>query len=67
MRRHGLFLLAAFLVAVLSGLGGCDKNAPAANLGLAGALAQEIFLLAVNRNSMGGSATLSTSRWTVRN
>ena len=37
MRRHGLFLLAAFLVAVLSGLGGCDKNAPAANLGLSGA------------------------------
>ena len=36
MRRHGLFLLAAFLVAVLSGLGGCDKNAPAANFGLAG-------------------------------
>ena len=39
MRRHGLFLLAAFLVAVLSGLGGCDKNAPAANLGLSGAVA----------------------------
>ena len=37
MRRHGLFLLAAFLVAVLSGLGGCDKNAPAANFGLGGA------------------------------
>ncbi|MGA8771316.1 MAG: peptidoglycan-associated lipoprotein Pal [Rhodomicrobium sp.] len=37
MRRHGPFLLAAFLVAVLSGLGGCDKNAPAANLGLSGA------------------------------
>ena len=37
MRRHGLFLLAAFLVAVLSGLGGCDKNAPAANFGLSGA------------------------------
>jgi len=37
MRRHGLFLLVAFLVAVLSGLGGCDKNAPAANLGLSGA------------------------------
>ena len=37
MRRHGLFLLAGFLVAVLSGLGGCDKNAPAANLGLSGA------------------------------
>jgi len=36
MRRHGLFLLAAVLVAVLSGLGGCDKNAPAANLGLNG-------------------------------
>jgi len=36
MRRHGVFLLAAFLVAVLSGLGGCDKNAPAANFGLAG-------------------------------
>ncbi len=34
MRRHSLFLLAAFLVAVLSGLGGCDKNAPAANFGL---------------------------------
>ena len=37
MRRYGLFLFAAFLVAVLSGLGGCDKNAPAANLGLSGA------------------------------
>ncbi len=36
MRRHGLFLLAALLVAVMSGLGGCEKNAPAANFGLAG-------------------------------
>ena len=35
MRRHSLFLLAAFLVAVTSGLGGCDKTAPGANLGLA--------------------------------
>ncbi len=35
MRRPGIFLLAAFLVAVMSGLGGCDKTAPAANLGLA--------------------------------
>jgi len=34
MPRHSLFLFAAFLVAVLSGLGGCDKNAPAANFGL---------------------------------
>ncbi len=34
MRRHGVFLLAAFLVVVLSGLGGCDKNAPAAGFGL---------------------------------
>ncbi len=37
MRRHGLFLLAAVFVAILSGLGGCDKNAPAANFGLNGA------------------------------
>ena len=36
MRRYGLFLLVAFLVAVVSGLGGCEKNAPAANFGLAG-------------------------------
>jgi peptidoglycan-associated lipoprotein len=36
MRRHGVFLVAAFLVAVLSGLGGCEKNAPAAGFGLAG-------------------------------
>ena len=36
MRRHGVFLIAAFLVAVLSGLGGCEKNAPAAGFGLAG-------------------------------
>ncbi len=35
MRRLNVFLFAACLVAVLSGLGGCDKNAPAANLGLA--------------------------------
>ncbi len=35
MRRHSLFLLAAFLLAVMSGLGGCDKTAPGANLGLA--------------------------------
>lgn len=34
MRRHGIFLLAAVLVAGLSGLGGCDKNAPAAGFGL---------------------------------
>ena len=66
MRRHGPYLLAAFIGAVLSGLGGCDKNAPAANLGLSGAGA-EIFLPAANRNSMNGSATLSTSRWTVLN
>jgi peptidoglycan-associated lipoprotein len=36
MRRSGLFLLAAFLVAAVSGLGGCEKNAPAAGFGLAG-------------------------------
>ena len=36
MRRYGLFLLVAFLVAVVSGLGGCEKNAPAANFGLSG-------------------------------
>ena len=34
MRFHTVFLPALLLVAVLSGLGGCDKNAPAANLGL---------------------------------
>ena len=34
MRRHGIFLLAAIMVAGLSGLGGCDKNAPAAGFGL---------------------------------
>jgi peptidoglycan-associated lipoprotein len=34
MRPHSVFVLAVALVAVLSSLGGCDKNAPAAGFGL---------------------------------
>ena len=34
MRRHRLFVLAAFIVAVLPALGGCDRTAPGAALGL---------------------------------
>jgi peptidoglycan-associated lipoprotein len=37
MRPRTLVLLAAFSVAVLPGLGGCDKSAPAASFGLDGA------------------------------
>ncbi len=37
MRPHAVFLLAAFSIAVLPVLGGCDKSAPAASFGLGSA------------------------------
>ncbi len=66
MRPHSVFVLAVALVAVLSSLGGCDKNAPAAGFGLGEAPAPAISLLAANKSSTAGLATPSISRRTAR-